>query len=139
MNPLTKRLAILLAISVGVNLLLGGFLLGRRFHGPAAVAPEHVRAIGMMRGKHGGPSKRPEWRAFQKQRRALSDRVAAALEHEPFDATELEAALSALRDETGRGQKTLHDDLVQRAKSGDAAFRKDLARAFRRAPLHGGD
>lgn len=140
MNPLTKRLAIFLAISLGVNLLLGGFLLGRRFHGrPPEHAAEHMRPFGMMRGRRGGPELRPEWQKFQKEHRALRERAAMAFEREPFDPAELEAALSALRDETARGQKALHDELVQRAKSGDATLRKGLARSFRRAPLRGGE
>jgi uncharacterized membrane protein len=88
----------------------------------------------MLRGM--GPHK-PPWRAFQTANRAARERAAAAFEHEPFDPAALEAALAALREETSRGQKALHDELVQSAKSGDAEHRRNLARGFRRAPFRG--
>ncbi len=144
MNPLTKRLAIVLAISLGINLLLGGFMLGRRFHGgPPPMASGHGRGFPLlrerMRMKRGMGEMRPEWRAFQNDHRAARERVALAFEHEPFDPAELDAALAALREQTTRGQKTLHDELAQQAKAGDAKLRQTLARSFRRPPMHGAD
>ncbi|MFZ5893869.1 MAG: periplasmic heavy metal sensor [Myxococcota bacterium] len=140
MNPLTKRLAIFLAISLGVNLLLGGFMLGRRFHGRHE--GPHPPGIGMMRDKlhkRGMGAMHPGWREFQRANRAARERAADAFEHEPFDPAALDAALSALREETARGQKALHDQLAQQAKSGDAELRRGLARAFRRAPMRSGE
>ncbi|HET9932307.1 MAG TPA: periplasmic heavy metal sensor [Polyangiaceae bacterium] len=142
MNPLTKRLAIVLAISLGINLLLGGFMLGRRFHGgPPPMASAHGRDFPLlrerMRMKHGMGDMRPEWRAFQKDHRAARERVARAFEHEPFDPGELDGALAALREQTTRGQKALHDELAQQAKSGDEKLRQNLARSFRRPAMHG--
>jgi len=138
MNPLTKKLAIFLALSLGVNLLLGGFLLGRRFHGPRPEFPPYARGPGMLRG-HGMGPKKPQWRAFQAANQAARERAAAAFEHEPFDPAALDAAFANLREETSRGQKALHDELVQLATSSDPNRRHDLARAFRRSPQRGGE
>lgn len=148
MNPLTKRLAIVLAVSLGINLLLGGFLLGRRFHGgpppiPSGIASGHGHGFPLlrerMRMKRGMGEMRPDWRAFQSDHRAARERVARAFEQEPFDPAELDAALAALREQTTRGQKTLHDELAEQAKTGDATVRQNLARSFRRPAMHGPD
>lgn len=143
MNPLTKRLAIVLAISLGINLLLGGFLLGHRFRpGPPPAPSGHARDVSFlrerMRMKHGMGNMRAEWHAFQSDQRTARERVASAFEREPFDANELEAALASLREQTTRGQKALHDELVEQAK-GDAKVRQKLGRAFHRPPMRGAE
>ncbi|MGC4095062.1 MAG: periplasmic heavy metal sensor [Polyangiaceae bacterium] len=143
MNPLTKRLAIFLALSLGINLLLGGFLLGRRFHGPGP-QPHGMHERGPMMQRERGRmlkniARKPEWRALQSANRVARERAAGAFEQEPFDPAAADAALGALREETGRAQKALHDELLQRAKSGDANQRRELGRAFRRAPLPGAE
>lgn len=142
MNPLTKRLAIVLAISLGINLLLCGFLLGHRLHpSPPPVPSGHARNVSFlrerMRMKHGKGDMRPEWRAFQSGQRTARERVARALATQPFEVKELEDALAELREHTTQGQKALHDELVEQAKA-DPKFREKLAREFRRPGPHGG-
>jgi len=137
MTPWSKRLAILLAVSIGVNLLLAGVLLGRGF--------------GRPRGGHAGP--RPddsgvEWRegrrhpvvreAVERRRGELSARRGAieaarakvrdALGRDPFDRALLEAALTNVRTETAESQALLHGALVEGAASATLEQRRELAR-----------
>ena len=138
MTPWSKRLAIFLALSIGVNLLLLGLLIGRGF--------------GRPRGGHPGPrhaaaSASADWREarrhpllrepIERRRAELSSRrnaieasraaVREALVREPFDRPALEAALGALRGETSKSQELLHAALVDAATGATVDQRRDLA------------
>jgi uncharacterized membrane protein len=143
-TPMTKRLAIMLAVSVGINLMLGGVLLGSRLQrwthrhaGPAASfapGPRHdVRRDGHDgRGalRHRIRDQHPELKERREKTFAARNAVRAALEKEPFDKAELERSLETLRQETGRGQEAAHRALVQSAESAGAAERRELASEF---------
>ena len=131
MTPLAKRLLVALCVSLGLNLLAAGVVLGRAFdrgHGP-----KRFRDAGAERA----PEKRPGamWRQFVRRgdpeglerRRAVRkarEEVRAVLEKEPFDPAALDAALGRVRAETTRGQETLHRRLLEDAKRGPEERRK---------------
>ena len=149
MTPLAKRLSIALAISVAVNLLLAGIMVGRAFrHRPppppdgrdefgfraerddAAKSPAGDGRRGPLRGvfrEHGD--------ALRDKRRSIGDarRTArAALEAEPFDRAALERALEALRKETTASQEIMHRAIADAAAKGPPEERKKLGRALER-------
>lgn len=135
MTPWAKRLAIALSISVAVNLLLAGFLIGRGFRSPRS------RDHGAMAGPTGAWSGKrpPAFRAaLERQREPLRtsregiERARSAaresLTRESFDARAFEQALSALRAETAKGQELLHRSLGEAAAAADREERRALAR-----------
>lgn len=141
MTPLTKRLALGLAISVALNLLLAGIFVGfavqRRTHGLA-------RPVGSEFGPHRvgdarfgpGPMRRalgehhPELKERRQKASAAREAVRTALEHDPFDPASLERALEELRKETAESQALAHRALLQTAASATPAERKQLGAEF---------
>ena len=118
-TPLTKRLFVLLAISVALNLVLLGFLVGRRVH----------------RGEHRVPppgfeQRRGELGAGRRAIHQAGSEVVASLTVEPFDAPRLERALAELRRVTQDGQASAHRALVDMAARSSPEQRKGLARRF---------
>lgn len=138
MTPAAKRLAILLAVSIGLNLLLAGLWIGRGMHRPhhdrggAAAAthePGHRKQPALRRAfKENAPQIARHRQATQQARAA----VASALEAEPFNRAALDAALDALRVETLKGQEALHQGLSEVARQGSPQARRELSQAFRR-------
>jgi uncharacterized membrane protein len=137
MTPLAKRLSIVLAISVAVNLLLGGIMVGRAFrhrhqphdgHEQPGMRAERDGRKGPLRGlfrEHGD--------ALREKRRSMGDarRAArAALEAEPFDQAALERALEGLRKETTASQEITHRAIVEAAAKSPPEERKKLGRAL---------
>lgn len=144
MTPLAKRLLVVLCISLGLNLLAAGVVLGRAFDRGRGKGPPHrERDAGAERGpeKPPGAMRRPFGRRGPdgaERRRAVRkarEEVRAALEKEPFDAAALEAALGRVRAETTRGQESLHQKLVEDAKRGSEQ-RKKLGVIFGRGIGH---
>jgi uncharacterized membrane protein len=140
MTPLTKRLAVGLAISVAVNLLLAGIFVGfavqHRTHAAArpaesAFGPPRAgqarfgRSMRRALGEH-----RPELRERRQKAAAARDAVRSALEQEPFDQQALVRALEGLRKETAESQELAHRTLLATAASATAAERKQLAAEF---------
>ena len=143
MTPLAKRLSIALALSVAVNLLLGGILVGRAFtkphrgdvarEVPALHAPEREERRGPLRKLY-----REHGEEFREKRRAIGEaREAArtALEAEPFDRAALENALATLRKETVANQEIMHRQIVAAAENGSPEKRKELGHALERGGL----
>jgi uncharacterized membrane protein len=138
MTPAAKRLAILLAVSIGLNLLLAGLWIGRGMHRPL-----HGRGGHAATAHEPGHRKPPALRAFMENAPQLARHrqstqqaraaVATALEAEPFDRAALDAAFDALRSETLKGQQALHQRLAEVAQQGSAQSRRELSQAFRRA------
>lgn len=132
----SKKLAVILAISLGLNLFLLGVLSVGLFRGPRpsrfdGPGPD---ASALLRG---GPGEHPRLHKLMgrhkpelvEQRRALRSaraRVGAALEAEPFDRARLEGELANLRKETLRSQETMHRALVELAGDMPPEERKRL-------------
>ena len=139
MTPLSKRLGIFLAISIGLNLLLAGLWLGRGLrgrgpHGPPLGAHgaevESARRHPALRRAFDG--KAPEFAARRQAAREARGQVAQSLEQQPFDRARVEAALSALRAENMRSQELLHNQVVSVAERGSPEQRRELGRTFLR-------
>lgn len=118
-TPLTKRLFVFLALSVALNLVLVGFLIGRRVHPEARRGPPP-----------GLEARREELGAGRSAIRGASKEVTAALVAEPFDLPRLEHALTELRRVTSGGQEAAHRALVELASRSSAEERKRLAKRF---------
>jgi uncharacterized membrane protein len=142
MTPWTKRLAIGLSISVAINLLLCGFLLGRSVRrGPA-----HKPDVGMHENapelrhpmlRRAIEGRRGELVESRKATQAVREAVRDALTKEPFDPALLEHALQELRGQTGRSQEVVHKALLDAAVKGTPETRRELARTFakKRGPM----
>lgn len=134
MTPLTRRLAVFLALSVALNLLFIGAMVGRRLHhGRLHASPEEAlerhgpRPGGLRKvfeGRRGDAAGRRE--ATRGARLAVKD----VLVREPFEATKVEAALAALRVENGKNQELFHRVLVEAAASGTPEGRRELSSWF---------
>lgn len=134
MTPWTKRLAIALAVSLALNLLIGGFLLGRGLRRPEQHGPFMRPMPSALHARERGPWRkflqghRDELRARQGALRAARRDAREALAKPNFDAAELERTLAAVRAETAQGQEQLHRALVEAAKSASPEQRRELAR-----------
>lgn len=136
MTPLAKRLAIGLLISVALNLLCAGFLLGRglhRGHGRKGVdaAMGGLRHPALRKVYQGQPGQVAGRRAAVRTARA---RVSEALRAEPFQPARLEQSLAELRTETTKTQELLHQALVHAAREGVPETRRELSRGFEQRP-----
>lgn len=139
MEPITKRLAIALAISLSLNLFCLGFGVAKRMHGGHMGPP-------MMFGPHGFMQRaglRDDDRKLRDileknrnrlhaQHSALMDArqdVRRAISADPLDDKQLDAALAQLRARSGEIQDQMHAALSQMAHALDAEQRKRLASA----------
>jgi uncharacterized membrane protein len=129
----STHLKVILAVSLGLNLALAGLWAGRslerRRHEPPAAMTHHG-----PRGPWGGVI---HHRGFAGEGRMMRDArmpVRAALEKEPFDAAELERALSELREKTSASQAKVHAALVDVATKATPEERRELARTFEAGP-----
>ncbi len=124
MTPLVKKLAIFLAISVGLNAFLAGVAVMGLVRGPGyGPGPAH----GLPFSDKDAPWRdskevrqllRSKSRELKSQRRALHasrERVRSAMEAEPFEPKRLEEALASLRAETTSSQAAVHASLVEAA------------------------
>lgn len=142
-RDLKRWMIVALVLSVAFNLFALGFIAARALkpHGPHGEHGQH----GPFLGPHGmmregfGPEARPLLDKIMKQhgdqlrgergelrraRRAVRD----ALLNEPFDAGQLEHALSELRARTDSSQARMHEALLELARTLPLAQRKLLAR-----------
>lgn len=139
MTPLAKRLGLLLAVSIGLNLLLGGMWIGRgmrdrpRHRGflPAQQSP------GMAGRRHpilrqAFEAQAPEFARHRAAARGARRRVVESLERTPFNRAEFEAALGALRKEHLATQELMHRELSNLAERGTPEVRRDIGRTFSR-------
>jgi uncharacterized membrane protein len=144
MTPLAKRLSIALAVSIALNLLLAGILVGRAFHRPPHPPERETPAFRGERDGNRAPLRkllREQGGELKEKRRAIAEarRTAqTALEAEPFDRAALERALEALRDETVASQKIMHGAIADAATKGTPEERRKLGRSLARVGL-GGD
>jgi uncharacterized membrane protein len=133
----TRWLAIVLGVSVALNLFFLGFLSARAFHRaePHAERPPHVSAAGRSRRSRLRPRSldwmteaqrdelRPRRRALRGSRHAVED----ALRAEPFEREKLSQALGDLRRQTDDIQASVHQYMLERAESMTAEERRRLA------------
>jgi Spy/CpxP family protein refolding chaperone len=152
LTPWAKRIAVALTISIAVNLLLAGYLVGNRFRSQQSAnvgfGPGYGpgRGIGRMMGGGRGVGNcafrgRPAIRAaiepreseLSAHREAITkarDAVRAAFGSEPFDRGAAEQALTTLRLRSQQGQEATHHAIVETAVRGTAEQRLELARDF---------
>ena len=138
-----------LVLSVVVNLLLAGFVLGRLsgFGPPPAFGPDPTvgffRMLGFLSDERRAaivPDLRkqmgelmPTLRKVRGDQRAVFD----ALTADPFDPAALDAALAGLRANLTAAQVASHHSFVELAKQLTPAERKDLAGAMHRTHMRG--
>jgi uncharacterized membrane protein len=138
MTPLSKRLSIALAVSVTVNLLLGGIMVGRAFQEKPHRAKREVPELRPEREDRRGALRdvyREHGNEFKESRLAIADArkaARAALETEPFERAALESALAQLRKETVESQEIMHRSILDAAEKGSPEKRKELANALER-------
>jgi uncharacterized membrane protein len=127
MNGSSRRWLILGLVSAVLNVFLIGFLAGRHALGPGC------GARGFRHEMHAPLAKRlpPEDRARLRQKleavRAARSQVREALLREPFQAAQLEAALSVLRDRSAELQLDMHRELLENAGQLTVEQRRRLA------------
>jgi uncharacterized membrane protein len=126
-NP--RKLAIALAISVGLNLFLGAFFVARivlRHHHAHQMGPHPMDGpMGMLHDVDDPKVRKYMQQMFERQRehfehdreqiREARQKVAHALEREPPDHAQLEAAFTELRSATTASQANLHHSLIELA------------------------
>jgi uncharacterized membrane protein len=144
MTPLAKKLTVALVISVALNLLVVGFLVGRGlkhgpgtpgdvhgFAGPGARMPRHPALREAMDRHRGDFAGRKE--AMMQARRG----VAEAAGREPFDRAALEQALARLRQESSASQEVVHRALVEACEKANPEQRRALAAQFLKTHARG--
>lgn len=138
MTPLAKRLAIAVAISVALNMLLAGLWLGRSWHdrhhrfAPPASSFERRAARRHPELRRAFERKAPEFAAHRKAAQASRVRVAESLKREPFERAGVDRALAELRAENARAQELMHAELAAQAERGSPEQRRELAKTFLR-------
>jgi uncharacterized membrane protein len=133
----TRRLLVLLAISIGLNLLLAGLWIGARWseprHGPG------LKFGGVRDGREGrfppAFSQAIEGRRddLAARRQAVAEARLTArsiLEREPLDRAALENALERLRRETEGSQQVVHQALIDAAARAPKESRRELGRVL---------
>jgi len=123
-----RRWLVLGVLSAVLNVFLIGFLAGRQAFGPGGCGPR-----GFMHGQRAAFHDRvkPEDRARLRQRladvRQAREQVRAALQREPYDPAQLEAALGSLRKRSGEVQDDMHRMLIEGAGQLSPEERQRLA------------
>lgn len=148
-----RKLMIALAISVGVNLFLGGFVVARVVMRRHHMQHEHGFGPHPMAGPHAmfsdvdDPKLRAQMEhlldarreAFERDRERMHkarQQVARTLEQEPFDAQALGAAFDELRNATTASQLALHQSLIEAAPKLSNEARRKLIKKWMRGPKH---
>jgi len=145
MSALTrKRLMIALAVSLGANLFMAGFLVARGLRSgdgrrPVA-AMESPRALAQAARSAGAGKQlrrvmqahRPELRSRREAMREAHRRARHALVAQPFDPKALDAALDDVRSRQAERQDALHGAVVGLASELSPKQRRALAKASRR-------
>lgn len=143
-------LNVLLVVSLTINLILGGFLVGRlsashAFLGghpdPTAGLFGIVREFDPARRKQLQPLLRDHFSTLRPQIRVMRDQhraIVAALTAEPFDAQALTVELSRTREQLMDTQIASHEALVELASQLDPTERTQLAEGMHRRGRHHG-
>ena len=135
-----NRLVILLAVSIGLNLVLAGVMVGSRL-----ARRDMHHGQGFPPGKHPVPEVAGVFKAhraeFGERRRAAArarSDVQEILNREPFDRVALDAALAKLRAETEQSQQMLHRALADAAATAAPERRRELGKMMSMSRGHGG-
>lgn len=142
----SKWVAVVLVTSLVLNLLLLGFLIGKR--GGAEIAgdptryyPRWVRTLPEPRREVLAPMVRAQMRSMRPSLRGLREKhrnLRAAIKTEPFDPEILRAALAAMRVQNEQVQTISHNSFIDFVATLDANERRQLAEDVgRRKPHHG--
>jgi len=120
-----RNLAILLGISVVLNVLLVGFWAGQLARGGHFGRGAPMSEDRAMRGvwKRHDAMLRPRTEALQVARRRVTETLVA----EPFQPEALEAALTQLRTETDGAQGALHRAILESARELGPEDRRQMA------------
>jgi uncharacterized membrane protein len=132
----SKWIAILLITSVVLNLLLIGFIVGKRAMpeagpDPTRHYPRWVRTLPEPRRDALRPLIRTHMQAIRpslRELRVLHRNLRAAIVADPYDAAALDAALSALREQNDKVQVVSHRSFVEFVAKLSPAEREQLAR-----------
>lgn len=149
MSSTTRRLVIVLSVSLALNLFFAGFLVARAAfgrRGPRGPQDMHEPFAAMMGGEPGGDDDLAR-KIMHRHRDALSSErkglrearreTVEALVAEPFARERLERALEQTRVHTAASQRAMHDALVEYAEGLDPEQRRRFARrALRRESEH---
>lgn len=133
----TRWLAIILGVSVALNLFFLGFVSARAFQRaePRAETPPQLASASRPR-RHRQRQRTFDWMTdaqrdeLRPRRRALwgaRHAVEDALRGEPFDAQKLSHALGELRRQTGEIQASVHGYMLQQAEGMKPDERRRLA------------
>jgi uncharacterized membrane protein len=128
MSAWPRRWLVLGLVSAVLNVLLVGFLAGRHAFGPAGCG-----AHGFRHENHAPFSRRVSEgdRARLRQKlegvRVAREQVRAALSSEPYQASQLEAALNTLRERSAELQLDMHRQLLETAGHLSVEQRRRLA------------
>ncbi len=142
---MNKYAILALLVSLGLNLLLFGFILGRDQFGPPPVVDpvrgqlEWLRTLPPERQaqlREGAPRHlgRMQWRAL----RSRHNQFREALIAQPFDPQKLEQTLLALRTEQGALIELSHTGFVEMVSELSLQEREALAEFIARRPRLGG-
>jgi uncharacterized membrane protein len=131
----TRTLALVLAVSVALNLFFLGVLAARVWQ---RAEPRDARSTHMQRREHRqaepfrwlSDAERAELRPRRKALRALREDAERLLRAESFDSGKLRTTLEALRRETDGIQTSVHELLMSKAETLSAEQRRRLADAW---------
>jgi Spy/CpxP family protein refolding chaperone len=137
-----KWLTITLVISLGINLLLVGFMVGSKFRGPPSSMMMNPM-FGLMRYSDTLPVQRraellKSMRSFRpahgqfRQMRELQNNLRNEIRRDPLDPAALKAALTALHNQMQAHQSASHDAFVQLMQSLTPAERVALDEQMQR-------
>jgi uncharacterized membrane protein len=140
----SKWLVAALAVSLILNLVAAGFILGRLTGGPRFVAPDPTAGFGRLlrflpedRREALAPTLRGHRAHVMRDARTLRARHRAvfdALAAEPYDPDTLVRALADLRATLNSTQESAHRSLAELAESLSPEERRALAEAMRHPP-----
>ena len=131
----TRSLAVVLAVSVALNLFFLGVVAARVWQ---RAEPREARPTHMQRREHRpaepfrwlSDAERAELRPRRKALRGLREDAEQRLRAESFDSGKLRTTLEALRRETDAIQTSVHELLLSKAETLDAEQRRRLADAW---------
>lgn len=142
----SKWIAVLLITSVVLNLLLVGFITGKRAMpeaggDPTRHYPRWVRTLPEPRREALRPMLRSHMREMRpslRELRTLHHNIRAAIVADPFDAAVLDSALAAMREQNDKVQVISHNSFIDFVATLTPEEREQLAQDVGRSRPRGG-